>query len=110
MKTGHRSQMTLRTNLDWYDWYKVRVLGYAEALQTSRFSDAYRNDTGVVILATAVKDVKRAALDILADQYNITMPDRPLVSIAAPSFMRTTIEPEPCEDRSCPDCETLHDE
>ena len=37
------------------------------------------------------------------------MPDQPLVSIAAPSFMWTTIEPEACEGGSCPDDEPSAD-
>lgn len=56
--------------------------------------EAYPDETDVDILASAVKDVKQAATDILAQQYNITMPDRPLVSIAAPNFMWSMTEPD----------------
>lgn len=109
MTTEYRSQMILRPELDWYGWYKVKVLGHDEAPETLLELDAYRNDTDVAILAKAVKDVKRAAVDILADQYNITMSDWPFLAVAAPSFMWTTIEPEPCDEDLYPYCGPPYD-
>jgi hypothetical protein len=41
--------------------------------------EAYPNDTDVNILANAVRTVKNVATGILGDEYNITIPDRPLV-------------------------------
>ena len=54
--------------------------------------EAHTNETDVDILANAVETARRVAADILAYQYNISMPDRPLVSLAAPNFMWTMTE------------------
>jgi hypothetical protein len=56
--------------------------------------EAHPNSTDVEILANAVMTVKRVATGMLADGYNITMPDRPLVALAAPNFMWTMTEPD----------------
>lgn len=101
--TEHQSQMLLETDPDLHEWYTY-ILGQAEASQTLPELDAYHNDTDVAILATAVKDLRKAAVEALENQYNITMPHRPLVSIAAPSFMWTTVEPDTCEEAFDPHC------
>jgi hypothetical protein len=54
--------------------------------------EAYPNDTDVDILANAVRTVKIVATGILANEYNITIPERPLVALAAPNFMWTMTE------------------
>jgi hypothetical protein len=56
--------------------------------------EVYPNETDVELLTGAINAVKRVATDVLADRYNITMPDRPLVALAAPNFMWTMTEPE----------------
>lgn len=56
--------------------------------------EAHPNKTDVDILANSVRTVKDVATGVLADEYNITMPDRPLVALAAPNFMWTMTEPE----------------
>jgi hypothetical protein len=60
--------------------------------QVSWRYEAHPDETDVEILADAVETVERAAADILADEHGVTMPDRPLVSLAAPSFMWTMTE------------------
>jgi hypothetical protein len=55
---------------------------------------AHPDETDVDILANAIGTVKKVTVDILADQYNITMPERPVVALAAPNFMWTMTEPE----------------
>lgn len=56
--------------------------------------EAHPDETDVHILADAIGTVKKVAVGILADQYNITMPERPVVALAAPNFMWTMTEPE----------------
>jgi hypothetical protein len=56
--------------------------------------EAHPNKTDVDILANAVRTVKDVAAGVLADEYNITMPERPLVALAAPNFMWTMTEPD----------------
>jgi hypothetical protein len=56
--------------------------------------EAYPNETDVDILADAVRTIKSVATGVLADEYNITIPERPLVALAAPNFMWTMTEVE----------------
>jgi hypothetical protein len=92
-----------------YDWALFQVQVDVDAPQTLPELDESSNYTDIAILVNAVGGVKRAAASVLASRYNVTMPDRPLVSIAAPSFMWTAIEPEACENKSQPDCELQFD-
>lgn len=106
MARGYQTRTILRPDLlDWYDWSQFQVELDIDAPQTLPELDEHSNYTDIAILANAVEGVKRAAADLLASQYNIDMPDRPLVSIAAPSFMWTVIEPEACTNESRQDCE-----
>jgi hypothetical protein len=54
--------------------------------------EAYPNDTDVDILSNTIRTIKTVATGVLADEYNITIPDRPLVALAAPNFMWTMTE------------------
>jgi hypothetical protein len=106
MAREHQTRTILRPDLlDWYDWSQFQVQLDIDAPQTLPELDEHSNYTDIAILANAVEGVKIAAADLLASQYNIDMPDRPLVSIAAPSFMWTVIEPEACTNESRQDCE-----
>ena len=51
--------------------------------------EAYPNETDVDILANAVRTIKNVVTSVLAGEYNITIPERPLVALAAPNFMWT---------------------
>lgn len=62
--------------------------------------ETHPNETDVEVLANAAETVKRVAADILTAQYNTTMPDRPLVALAAPNFMWTMTEPDFWEEES----------
>jgi hypothetical protein len=62
--------------------------------QVSWRYEAHPDETDVDILVNAIGTVKKVAVGILADQYNITMPERPVVALAAPNFMWTMTEPE----------------
>ena len=76
------------------------IAGYAASVattegipnQVSWRYEAHPDEIDVEILADAVGTVKRAATDILADEHGVTMPDRPLVSVAAPNSMWTMTE------------------
>jgi hypothetical protein len=101
----YQTRTILRPDLlGWYDWSQFQVQVDVDAPQTLPELDESSNYTDIAILANAVGGVKRAAADVLASRYDITMSDRPLVSIAAPSFMWTAIEPEACANRSQPEC------
>ena len=54
--------------------------------------EAYPNETDVDILANAVRTIKNVVTSVLAGEYNITIPERPLVALAAPNFMWTMTE------------------
>lgn len=109
MATEYQGQQIFTADMDWYDWYNYHILGYVEATHESPGLNRYSNSTDVDILANAVEHARRAATVILADQYGLTMPSRPFVSIAAPSFM-WTVESEPCEaSEEHQDCESLSD-
>jgi hypothetical protein len=60
--------------------------------QVSWRYEAHPNETDVDILADAVRTAKMVATEILAERYHISMPDRPLVTLAAPNFMWTMTE------------------
>jgi hypothetical protein len=101
----YQTRTILRPDLlHWYDWSQFQVQVDVDAPQTLPELDESSNYTDIAIIANAVKGVKRAAAGVLASRYNVTMPDRPLVSIAAPSFMWTAIEPEAGANESQPEC------
>lgn len=70
--------------------------------------DDFVNNPNVAILAGAVNDAKRAADDALANRHNMSIVDWSYVVIAAPSFLWTAIEPEPC-DEGITDCGPPYD-
>jgi hypothetical protein len=105
MTREYQTRTILRPDLlDWYDWSQFQVQVDVDAPQTLPELDESSDYTDIAILANAVGGVKSAAADVLESRYDIIMPDRPLVSIAAPSFMWTAIEPMACTDGSDPEC------
>lgn len=105
MAREYQTRTILRPDLlHMYDWALFQVQVDVDAPQTLPELDEMSNYTDVAILANTVEVAKRAAADVLASRYNVTMPDRPLVSIAAPSFMWTAIEPGTCANKSQPEC------
>jgi hypothetical protein len=105
MAREYETRTILRPDLgDWYDWSQFRVDADIDAPQILTELDEHSRYTDIAILANAVRDVRRAAVDVLASQFNITMPDRPFVSIAAPSIIWTAIEPGLHESDLSPAC------
>jgi hypothetical protein len=72
--------------------YVARIEGI-ENLVWWRY-EAHPNKTDVEIMSNAARAVKEVATGVLADEYNTTMPDRPLVALATPNFMWTMTEPD----------------
>jgi hypothetical protein len=112
MAREYQTRTILRPDLlHWYDWslFQILVDVDVDAPQTLPELDEHSNYTDIAILASAVGSAKRAAAGVLAREYNITMPERPFVSIAAPSWLWTAIEPETCAGGSQQDCESASD-
>jgi len=107
--TGKQTRTILRPDINWFDWYEFQTIDDIDTPQIFPELDEQSNYTDINILADAIRSVKKAAADILASQYNTTMPDRPLVSIAAPSFLWTT-RPQSGLDDVYPDCGPESDE
>jgi len=107
MAREYQTRTILRPDLmHWYDWSRFQVLVDVDvdAPQTLPELDEHSNYTDIAILADAVESAKRAAAGVLASQHSLAMPDRPLVSVAAPSFMWTAVEPETCAGGSQSNC------
>lgn len=104
--TEYGNQSIVRSDLDWYNWLEIKFWCWEDMQRPTLLElDAYHYHRDVDILAKAVEHVRRAATDTLLHRFNVTMPERPLVSVAGPNFMWTT-EPEDCEGNFDPSCDS----
>lgn len=90
-------QEVLEPEDSWRDWFQVKILGKPEAPWSILRKDNFAGDADVAILAEAMKTARSAAGVVLQSRLNITLSQHPFVSIAAPSFPWTTMEPKSWE-------------
>ncbi|KAM0720974.1 hypothetical protein Q7P37_003259 [Cladosporium fusiforme] len=94
-------EMVMKPETSWHNWFQVKVKGKPEVPLSVLERDNFIGDPEVAILAEAMARARAAAEDALGGGLNdTTMPQRPFVAIAAPSFLWTTIHAKPWDGQT----------